>query len=390
MTSDQDPPRLPEDLSENSVPDESVDGSSRSRVARIVFNRRVVKAVGILLVVGLLYYSFFVVLPSEVDWSEVWADIQALTLGQILGLTTAGLLAMVTLGWASKASLPKLSLYQGFESSATSQLSAFAFPPPADMAIRFAMYRTYGFTDEQSGVAVLTAMVARYAMVVVMPLLGLAAVLVTGQGTWTGFWWFLGLGIAFVVVMWLIIRVARSDSAAHATGRLLQRSATWVIGKFHRTPPNDLEESVVKFGARTRGTLDTNGRSLVLSNLSWGLANTLIMGMAIRFSGLGYDTLTAAGVLLATGLTMAINMLPIPGKDALAVTWLAGILALSAGTESSELGTALLLYRLVTWILPMPVGGITFFTWRYRVRRDKVTTVDEDGVTTTTDQGDTA
>jgi uncharacterized membrane protein YbhN (UPF0104 family) len=147
---------------------------------------------------------------------------------------------------------------------------------------------------------------------------------------------------------------------------------------------------VVKFGARTRGTIDTNGRSLVLSNLSWGLANTLIMGMAIRFSGLGYDTLTAAGVLLATGLTMAINMLPIPGKDALAVTWLAGILALSAGTESSELGTALLLYRLVTWILPMPVGGITFFTWRYRVRRDKVTTVDDDGVNTTTDQGETA
>ena len=351
--------------------------TQRSRAARILFNKRVVKAVGILIVVGLLYYSFFVVLPSEVDWSQVWADLQALSLGQILGLTAAGLLAMAALGWASKASLPQLTLYQGFESSATSQLSAFAFPPPADMAIRFAMYRTYGFDDERSAVAVLIAMVARYAMVVLMPLLGLAAVLVTGQGTWTGFWWFLGLGLAFVVVMWLIIRVARSDSAAHATGRLLQRSAGWLIPKFHRTPPDDLEESVVKFGARTRGTIDTNSRSLVLANLSWGLANTLIMAMALRFSGLGQSSLSSAGVLLATGLTMAINMLPIPGKDALAVSWLAGILSLTTNTETSDLGTALLLYRLVTWILPMPVGGITFFTWRYRVRRDKVTTVSE-------------
>ena len=350
----------------------------RSRAARILFNKRVVKAVGILIVVGLLYYSFFVLLPSEVDWATVWADLQALSIGQILGLVVAGLLAMVALGWASKASLPALTLYQGFESSATSQLSAFAFPPPADMAIRFAMYRTYGFTDEQSAVAVLIAMVARYAMVVLMPLLGLAAVLVTGQGTWTGLWWFLGLGITFVLVMWLIIRVTRSDSAAHATGRLLQRAANWVIGKFHRTPPDDLEASVVKFGARTRGTIDANGRSLVLSNLSWGLANTLIMAMAIRFSGLDQSSLSSAGVLLATGLTMAINMLPIPGKDALAVSWLAGILSLTTSTESSDLGTALLLYRLVTWILPMPVGGITFFTWRYRVRRDKVTTVNDD------------
>lgn len=362
---------------DSSVPDvaSSKGGRERSRAARIMFNKRVVKAVGILIVVGLLYYSFFVVLPSEVDWSEVWADIQALSLGQIVGLTVAGLLAMVALGWASKASLPKLTLYQGFESSATSQLSAFAFPPPADMAIRFAMYRTYGFSDEQSAVAVLIAMVARYAMVVLMPLLGLALVLVTGQGTWTGFWWFLGVGIAFVIVMWLIIRVARSESAAHATGRLLQRSANWLIRKFHRTPPEDLETSVVDFGGRTRGTIDTNGGSLVLSNLSWGLANALIMAMALRFSDLDQDAVSSAFVLLTAGLTMAINMLPIPGKDALAVTWLAGILSLTSATDTSALGTALLLYRLVTWILPMPVGGITFFTWRYRVRRDKVTTV---------------
>ena len=349
--------------------------SDRSVAARILFNRRVVKAVGILIVIGLIYYSFFVVLPSEVNWSELWADIQDLSAGEILSLTAAGLLTMVALGWASKASLPRLSLYQGFESSATSQLSAFAFPPPADLAIRFAMYRTYGFTDEQSAVAVLIAMVARYAIVVLMPVLGLAAVLVTGQGTWTGFWWFLGLGITFVIVLWLIIRVVRSEAAAHATGRLVQRSASWVITRFHHTPPDDLENSVVKFGARTRGTIDTNGRALVVSNLAWGLANALVMALALRFSGLGHEAVTSAAVLLTTGLVMAINMLPIPGKDALAVTWLAGVLSLTSSADSSALATALLLYRIVTWLLPMPVGGITFFAWRYRVRRDKVTTV---------------
>ncbi|MFZ0322623.1 MAG: YbhN family protein [Actinomycetes bacterium] len=383
-TGPSDPPEAssaaPDDSQPGSVPAEDSApaevGPERSRASRILFNRRVVKAVGILIVLGLLYYSFFVVLPSEVDWSEVWADIQALSLGQIVALAVAGLLAMVALGWASKASLPKLTLYQGFESSATSQLSAFAFPPPADMAIRFAMYRTYGFDDEQSAVAVLIAMVARYAVVVFMPLLGLAAVLVTGQGTWTGFWWFLGLGVAFALVMWLIIRVARSDAAAHATGRWLQRVVARVWHRVHRTPPDNLEDSIVKFGARTRGTIDANGRALIASNVAWGLANALIMAMAIRFSGLDWNTISPSAVLLTTGLTMAINMLPIPGKDALAVPWLAGILSLTSDADTSALGTALLLYRLVTWILPMPVGGVTFFAWRYRVRRDKVTTVD--------------
>ena len=210
-----------------------------------------------------------------------------------------------------------------------------------------------------------------------MPLIGLAAVVVTGQGSWTGLAWLLGLGSAFMVVMWLIIRVARSESMAHATGRFLQRAADWIITKFHRTPPADLEQSVVKFGARTGSTIETNGRSLLLSNLSWGLANALVMAMALRFSGLDRDAITSAGVLFATGLTMAINMLPIPGKDALAVSWLAAILGITSQTDTSALGTGLLLYRVVTWILPMPVGGITFFTWRFRVRHDEVTTVSQ-------------
>ncbi len=337
-------------------------------------SRRLVKAVGIVIVLAMLYYSLFVLLPSELDWATVWADLQALTAWQIVALVVSGLLSVVALGWTSKASLPGLSLYQGTESSATSQLSAFVFPPPADMAIRFAMYRTYGYTDEQSAVAVVIALVARYAMVVVMPLLGLALVLVAGQGTWTGFWWFCGLGAAFILVMGLILRVAKSEEVAHSVGRGLQKVASKVIRFFRRTPPTDLEESVVKFGARTRGTIENNGRALVVSNLAWGLSNALIMILCLRFTGLDNNVVTLVAAILATGLVMAINMLPIPGKDALAVTWIATILGITSNTDVSALGTALLLYRLVTWILPMPVGGITFLLWRRRVRHDEAVT----------------
>jgi hypothetical protein len=227
-------------------------------------------------------------------------------------------------------------------------------------------------------VAVLIALVARYAMVVAMPLLGIALVLVTGQGSWAALLWFLGIGAAFVLVMWLIIRVARSDGAAHATGRVLERVVTRVWRWVHRTPPTDLEESVVKFGGRTRGTIDSNGRVLVVSNLAWGLSNALIMAMAIRFSGIGWSTISPTAVVLTTGLVMAINVLPIPGKDALAVSWIAGVLAVTNSADVSALGTAMILYRLITWILPMPVGAVTFFTWRHRVRRDKVTSLSSD------------
>lgn len=357
------------------------DEPRRSRPARILFNKRVVKIVGIIIVVGLIYYSLFVVLPSEVDWSVVWADLQALTGGQILALFLAGMLVIVALGWTSKASLPRLTLYQGTESSATSQLTAFVFPPPGDMLVRFAMYRTYGFTDEESAAAVLVAMVARYATVVFMPLLGLVVVLITGQGSWTEFWWLLGLGVTFVTVMWLIVRVAMSEKAAHATGRWLQRVVTRVIHWVHRTPPDDLELSVVSFGARIGGTITTNGRSLIASNIVWGMSNVLMMALALRFSGLTESMLSPASMVLATGMTMALNVLPIPGKDALATSALTSILHLTTTAETNAFGAGLLLYRLCTWILPMPVGALAYFAWRWRVRRDKVATVTDSAET---------
>ena len=163
------------------------------------------------------------------------------------------------------------------------------------MAIRFAMYRTYGFTDEQSAVGVLIALVARYAAVIAMPLIGLAAVVVTGQGSWTGLAWLLGLGSAFMVVMWLIIRVARKridgtcDRTVPATrGRL----------DHHQVPSNAACRPRTECGqVRCPDGIDDRDqrRSLLLSNLSWGLANALVMAMALRFSGLDRDAITSAG-----------------------------------------------------------------------------------------------
>ncbi len=345
------------------------DGGAARRSLR---NRRLVRAVGIVIVVGLVYYSLFVVLPSEVSWSSLASALRSLSPAEMIGLASSGLLVMVVLGWTSKASLPGLTMYQGIESSATSQLTAFLVPPPGDMLVRFAMYRTYGFTDEQSAVAVTIATVARYATVLILPVLGLVVVTVAGQGTWAQVWWALGAGAVLALVGWLIVRVVHSDDAAHAVGRQIDRIVHTLMTAIHRQPPDDLEESVVAFGRRSRATLDHNGRQLVAANVAWGYSTALVMLLAVRSAGLGRGDLSAALVVLASGLVMALNMLPIPGKDALAATAVAGVLHLSGSTQIAQFTTALLLFRIVTWLMPMAVGAGFFFLWRWRVRRGTV------------------
>jgi uncharacterized membrane protein YbhN (UPF0104 family) len=357
------------------APDDTA--KQRGRLARIVRNKRFVKLVAAIIMIGLLYYAFFVVLPSEIDWDEVTAALSALSATQVVLLGLSGVVVMVLLGWASKASLPGLTMYQGFESSGTSQMTAFVVPPPGDYVIRFSMYRTYGFTDEQSGVSVLIAMVLRYVAVFLMPVLGYGIALVGGVAPPDGLAWFLGLTAAWVAVVVLLRQVVRSDAAAHAVGRGISSVVTTVMRWFHRTPAKDLEASVVDFGVKTRGTIEENRLSLAASNIAWGLSNALVLGLAIRFTGLDSSTISLAAIFLATGALMVVNILPIPGKNALVAPALFTMLGLTTTADQSDLTAALVLYRVVTWIEPMLLGIVLFFLWRARVRRDTVTTVND-------------
>jgi len=332
--------------------------------------RRVVRAVGALVILSIIGYSLFVVLPSQVDTAEVRSSLSALSVTDLLILTAAGLLVMLCLGWGSKASLPGLTLYQGTESSATSQVTAFVVPPPGDMVVRFAMYRTYGFTDEESAAAVLIAMIARYAAVFFMPIIGLVLVLVSGNGSASYLWWLIGLSAIFFFLLTLLLRVVYSDGVAHAVGRVLQRWATRIIHLFRRTPPTDLEDSVLAFSHRVRGTLTTNYRSIVAANLSWGLANALVLLLAVRFSGLDATSLTVTETVLLAGAAMALNSIPIPGGFGITEAGLLAIASFSTSEETAAFTAALFLYRVFTWLLPMPVGGAAFLAWRWRIRRE--------------------
>lgn len=373
---DPGPPGAPADGVGTALGDE--ESTQRGRLARIVRNKRFVKLVAAIVMVALLYYAFFVVLPNEIDWDDVTAALSALSATQVVVLGLSGVIVMAFLGWASKASLPGLSLYQGFESSGTSQMTAFVVPPPGDYVIRFSMYRTYGFTDAQSGVSVLIAMVLRYVTVFFMPVLGYGVALVGGVAPPDGLAWFIGLTVAWVAAVLLLRRIIRSDSAAHAVGRWISSAVSRVMRWFHRTPAKDLEASVVDFGFKTRGTIEENRLSLAASNLGWGLSNALVLGLAIRFSGLDSSTISLAAIFLATGVLMVVNMLPIPGKNAIVAPAMFTMLGLATTADQSDLTAALVLYRVVTWIEPMLFGVILFLLWRGRVRRDTVTTVNDE------------
>jgi uncharacterized membrane protein YbhN (UPF0104 family) len=95
---------------------------------------------------------------------------------------------------------------------------------------------------------------------------------------------------------------------------------------------------------------------------------------AVRFVGLGTDLLSWTEVLYAFALGTIAAIIPLtPGNIGVTELILLGVLGLGAANMESQILAAALLYRIFTWMLPVPLGIASYLLWRYtsRVRTAK-------------------
>lgn len=317
----------------------------------------------------LLYWIFFVKIPSQVSYADVWATVTALTFGQNLVLLLAGFLTIAVYGWTSATVLPGLSLKKGVQSAVSGQLTSVVLPAPIDLVIRFSMYKSYGFSADRSTVAVGMAGIARYFTVFAIPLLGLAALILAGQGTADYAKWLLLVGTAFIFALWFMRLILSSKKSARQVGKLLQKIANFGLKLIKKKPRKNIEPTVVEFGSRMHGVAVGHFKSIAVSNIAWGVSCYLVLFFALRFCGVDASQMSAAYILLITGLMLLFNAFPItPGGIGVTETILLTIIPFSSPAEQAAFTAALFVYRIYTWLLPMPVGLIAYATWRHQVK----------------------
>lgn len=333
---------------------------------------RIFKIIGFLIPIALMYWIFFVKIPSQVSYAEVWSTVTALTLGQNLLLLFAGLLTIVVYGWTSATVLPGLPLPKGIQSAVSGQLTSVVLPAPIDLVIRFSMYKSYGFTADKSTVAVGTAGIARYFTVFAIPLIGLATLLITGQNQGNYVAWFIGGTAAFMFALWLMRLILSSKKSAHHVGVIAQKIANFGLKNIRRKPVHTVTATVEDFGARTHDVAINNFTPIAVSNIAWGFTCYLVLFLAIRFCGIDATEMSAAYILLITGLMLLFNAFPItPGGIGVTETILLSIIPFSSAEVQAAFTAALFLYRIYTWLLPMPVGAIAYISWRRQQSRNK-------------------
>ncbi len=329
--------------------------------------RQAVQAVVSLAVVAAIFVG---VLPRVADLSEVRSQIGAMTGVEVGTLVAVALWNLLTYLFVWVASLPGLGYGQAAVVTESTTAVANTVPAGAAVAIglTYSMFASWGFRRSVITLAVLVSGIWNNFVKLGLPVLALALLAVQGEATGArvvaGVFGIATL-VAAVVVFALMLR---KETTARRLGLFAQRMAAPVIRLGRRGAPEGWDRALVAFRSKTIGLLESRWHWLTVATVVSHLSLYLVLLVALRHVGVSEDEISWVEVLAAFAFVRLLSAIPItPGG--LGVIELGLIAALvTAGGDRSQVVASVLVYRSLTYLLPIPVGLVCYVVWRRNKR----------------------
>lgn len=353
----------PEEAHLSASPETPVDESGATKPPSMA--KRVVQgAISIAIVVGI----FVGVMPQIADYSEVWATITALTWLESVSLAAVAIWNLATYWFVLVAALPGLRLREAAVVNQASTAVSNTLPGGGaiGVAVTLAMLTSWGFRVAAITRSALVTGIWNNFVKLGMPILALGLLAVEGRASraWLGA---SALGVAVlvgaVVLLWMVLR---SDRLARAVGAWLGRVASQVRRVLRKGPVSGWDERAAAFRGDTIGLLRHRWLRLTLTTLISHLSLYAVLLITLRHVGVSQDELSWVKVLAAFAFVRLISALPVtPGG--VGVVELGYAAALTIGLDEitkAQVVAAILVFRVITYALPIPFGAATYVVWR--------------------------
>ena len=318
------------------------------------------------LIVGVLVVVFLIILPRYIDYQEVAAAFQALTLGQIVAMTVLGVIAWFVSGLVFCALIPGLSIVRGPMSWLILSGIGSSVPfGPWNMGVLWVIVRGWGIGNIPA-----TSGIALYGVVnelsrLFLPLF--AVVVLAATGTLAGVKnadtaWVIALisAVAFVVATALIVAVVRSERAADWLGRTGQRIVTWTMRRLGRDGAPDISASIHRFRDQLGVVIRRHGLIALGTSIASQFAWVIVLIVALRVTGVPESALSPGDVFAVYALVMVITIIPLSpgGAGVPELLFISGLTAIAGSQYESAITAGVFLYRLYYWFLPIPLAWI--------------------------------
>ena len=316
-----------------------------------------------LAVVGVV---FFGVLPQIADFGDVWAEIRAMTTVEVATLGLAALWNLLTYLFVVMPATPGLTPGQAVVMTQATTAVSNTVPAGAAVGIgmTYAMYSSWGFSRSESALAILVSGIWNSFVKLGLPVLALALLALQGgvspQRVTAAV-----VGIAALVAAVAIFALMlRSDEMARRVGAAAGRVVSKVGRLARRSHVEGWAEGAVQFRSQTIRLLRRSWLRLTVGAVVSHLSLYLVLLLALRHVGVPERTVGWVEVLAAFAFVRLLSALPItPGGVGVVELGLTAALV-AAGGDRAQVVAAVLVFRALTYLLPVPLGLVTYVIWR--------------------------
>lgn len=329
---------------------------ARSRPAWV----RPVLIVVILVVCGWLASTFL----GAIDWALVGEALARLSAWQVLVLLVVLLLRQTLNAFPLALFIEGLGAVRALLNDLVAAVMAIVAPPPSDLVVRVAMFRTWGIEPSRGLAGATMNMLVFYVNRFAAPLVGLCVLFVLGNGTQRVAAAVASVVVAVVMAVVVTLMVRRETFAVRlgrAAGRIAQRVRSSVDPEEWVTSATGFQEHIAA------GYHRAFPRSLLLLTVMV-LTDACILLLSLRFVGVSATDVPAYEVIGIFFLAYPLTLPPLMGLGIYDVVLLGAFMELGGAALEPELVAALTVWRAVTILGPMALGGVVMLVWRSRSR----------------------
>lgn len=320
----------------------------------------------VLLSVAVVLVVFVVVLPRVADLSEVREQVAAMTGVEVASLLVLGIWNLASYAFVYVAALPGLGTGQALV--VTQSSTAVANTVPAGfgfgIGVTWGMLASWGFRRPEITLLVLVTGVWNVFAKLALPIAALVLVALDGDTT-TGSALAAGAGVAILAGAVTVTAVLlRSEAGARGVGAGAERAVNGLLHVARRPPVTGWEDSAVTFRAQTNELLRTRWGPLTLATLVSHLSLFAVLLLSLRHVGVSEDEVSWPAALAGFAFVRLVSALPVtPGGLGVVELGLTAALV-AAGGDREPVVAAVLVYRAITYLLPIPAGGLSLLLWR--------------------------
>ncbi|MGY1823856.1 lysylphosphatidylglycerol synthase transmembrane domain-containing protein [Geodermatophilus sp. SYSU D00079] len=305
-------------------------------------------------------------LPQFTSASAVWTSVRAMTGAEIALLAAATVWNLATYQFVVVASMPGLTLRQATVAtlSTTAVANTVVAGGAIAMGLTYGMNSSWGFSRSRTSVSLLVSGLWNNFAKLALPVLALSLLALGGQPSsgrvLAGAAGLAGLVLA-VVLLGLLLR---SRAGAARIGRGAGRVASAVLRPFGRPPVQGWDVATTKFRDRTALLLRARWHWLTAATLLSHLSLFLVLVIALRAVGVDAGQVGVVEALAVFAFARLLTAIPFTpgGLGVVEVALIAGLAA--AGGDRALVAAAVLVYRVLTYVLPIPLGLLTYLFWR--------------------------